>query len=483
MIPGLPDAGDPQAWIGAIAWAVAALVIASCALQVVLYTAHLVIAAVHMARRGRTPAAARLWSDLAEVAPPIALLVPAYNEEATIIENIRSLLSLDYPTLEVIVVNDGSRDATLARVIETFGLVPVERAFEASVPHRPLRGLYASRDYPNLLMADKENGGKSDALNAGINLSRAPLFCAVDADSVLETDALIRAVGPFIEDPEGTAVIGGTIRVANGCRIEGGRVVEAGLPRRILPLFQTVEYLRAFLMARIGWSRMGALTIVSGAFGIFRRTVAVAVGGYTQGTVGEDIEIVIKIHRHMIDAQRPYRIVFSPEPACWTEAPETLAVLARQRRRWQRGTLETFARHRDMLFDRRYGRIGTLGFGSILLIDVLGPPLEVAGYVLIPWFWWIGALSLDALLAFLGLTFGFGVFLSVGAVLLEELGLRRFPRTGDLARLTLAAVLENFGYRQLNNLWRIQGTWEYLRGVGGWGEMTRRGIGAPKPGG
>lgn len=469
--------GWADGWIEGVATVVAVLVIGSGLAQVVLYLALMAVAGRHVVRRARRPTGDRLWRELSEVAPPIALIVPAYNEEATIIENIRSLLSLDYPMLEVIVVNDGSRDATLRRVIEEFGLVPVERAYEPAVPHRPVRGLYGAPAHPRLLLADKENGGKSDALNAGINLSRAPLFCAVDADSLLEADALLRAVVPFVDDPEGTAVIGGTIRIANGCTIENGRVVRVGLPRRALALFQTVEYLRAFLVARIAWSDLKALTIVSGAFGIFRRSVVVAVGGYSHGTVGEDIEIIVKIHRRMRDLGRPYRIAFTPEPACWTEAPETLAVLGRQRRRWQRGTLETFARHRDMLFRRRYGRIGTLGFGTILLVDVLGPPLEVAGWLLLPWFWSIGALSLDHLLAFLAVTFGFGIVLSVGAIVLEEIGFGRFARARDLAILTAAAIVENLGYRQINNLWRIRGTWDFLRGREGWGEMARRGFG------
>ena len=230
-------------------------------------------------------------------------------------------------------------------------------------------------------------------------------------------------------------------------------------------------------MARLAWSHVRALTVISGAFGIFRRSAAIEVGGYTHATVGEDLEIIVKIHRHKLERGEDYRIAFIPEPVCWTEAPESLHVLARQRIRWQRGTLETFFAHRKMLFNPRYGRIGTLAFGNILLVDVMGPAIEVLGYLLIPAFWALGALSLDYLLAFLAITFTFGIFISVGSLILEEIELRRFPRPRDLLVLTVAAVVENFGYRQLNNFWRIMGTWRFLRGTqGSWGTMTRTGF-------
>jgi cellulose synthase/poly-beta-1,6-N-acetylglucosamine synthase-like glycosyltransferase len=270
--------------------------------------------------------------------------------------------------------------------------------------------------------------------------------------------------------------VGGTIRIANGCRIENGRVTRIGLPRNLLALFQTVEYLRAFLMARLAWSRLKTLTIISGAFGLFRRQTAVAVGGYSHGTVGEDFELVIKIHRHLRDRGEDYAITFIPEPVCWTEAPESWRVLGRQRSRWQRGALETFFRHKDMLLRPRYGRIGSLGFLHVLLVDVLGPPVEVLGYVLVPLLWGLGLLSVDYLLAYLALTFVYGIFVSVGSLILEEIELQRFPRARDLLILTLVAILENFGYRQISNLWRVQGFWQYLRGKQGWGTMTRVGF-------
>ena len=361
-------------------------------------------------------------------------------------------------------------------MIDAFGVERIERYYDKSVEHQPIRGLYASPRLPRLLVIDKDNGGKSDALNAGINVARAPLFCSIDADSLLESDALLRAVRPFIEDPDKVIAVGGTIRLANGSRIDGGRVVSVALPRNFLALVQIVEYLRAFLMARLALSRMQVLTVISGAFGLFRRRLVLEVGGYTHGTVGEDMELVVKLHRHMRDRKQPYRIEFIPEPVCWTEAPEDLATLGRQRARWQRGALETFFKHRDMLFNPRYGRIGFVGFGQILLVDVLGPLIEVLGYMLVPLMWAVGLLALDYLLAFLAITFTFGIFVSVATLILEEAELRRFPRARDLAVLTAIAVLENFGYRQLSNVWRLRGFWQFLTQEAGLGRDDPQGL-------
>lgn len=466
-----------QVWLLPVVEPIAILVIAAGLLQNTVYLLQLALAGLFILRHPPVGRINTLWNVYSDVSPPIALLVPAYNEQETIVENVNSLLSLQYPIFEVLVINDGSADETLKRLIDTFGLEPVERAHDLATPHQPIRGLYASRRLPQLLVVDKENGGKSDALNAGINMARAPLFCAVDADSLLEADSLMRAVQPFIEDPQYTVAVGGTVRIANGCRIRAGRVVQVGLPTRWLPLFQTVEYLRAFHMARLAWSEIGALTIVSGAFGIFRRRVAMDVGGYSRSTVGEDMEIIVRIHRHMRETRQPYRVKFIPDPVCWTEAPERLRILARQRIRWQRGSLETFFTHLRMLFNPRYGRVGLMGFGNILLVDVLGPTLEILGYLLIPLFWALGVLNVDYLLAFLALTFTFGVFISVSSLILEELHTRQFPKKRDLLILTVTAVLENFGYRQLNNFWRAVGLIRFLRGQkGGWGQMTRTGF-------
>lgn len=445
-------------------------------LQTLFYVVQLAFAGIALATRPPIARASILWRRYADHAPPISVLAPAYNEEVTIVESVNSLLALHYPEFEVIVINDGSKDKTLQRMIDHYGLVPAQRFYDISVAHNAIRGLYASARLPRLLVVDKENGGKSDALNAGINVARASLFCSIDADSLLESDALLRAVRPFIDEPTLTIAVGGTIRIANGSRIASGRVLEVKLPRNFLGLVQIVEYLRAFLMARLALSRMQVLTVISGAFGLFRRQLAIEVGGYSHGTVGEDMELVVKLHRLMRNKRLPYRIEFIPEPVCWTEAPDDLTILGRQRARWQRGALETFFKHRDMLFNPRYGRIGFLGFGQILIVDIVGPIVEVLGYFLVPLLWALGLLEIEYLLAFLAITFTFGVFVSVATLILEEVELRRFTRASDLAVLTAVSVLENFGYRQISNVWRVRGFWQFLRKHQGWGQMTRRGF-------
>jgi cellulose synthase/poly-beta-1,6-N-acetylglucosamine synthase-like glycosyltransferase len=268
-----PDAYEFQTVVLAVASGVIAIGI----IQNATYLFQLALAYFVLRRRAPLPDAIGAWWKLSDSTMPISLLVPAYNEETTIVENVRSLLSLHYPNFEVVVINDGSSDGTLKAVVEAFGLAPVQRYFKETVKHRPIRSLHGSARFPRLLVVDKENGGKSDALNTGINLSRKPVFCAVDADSVLEADALLRAIQPFAERPDRVVAVGGTIRLANGCAVRSGRVVDIGLPRSLLALLQVTEYLRAFLMARLAWSHVNALMLISGAFGIIRRDVAIDV--------------------------------------------------------------------------------------------------------------------------------------------------------------------------------------------------------------
>ncbi|WP_321800266.1 glycosyltransferase family 2 protein [Burkholderia sp. BCC1988] len=443
-----------------------------------LYLFQIATAICVLMRPGGSSGGNRLWRRYGASAPPIALLAPAYNEALGIVDCVKALFALEYPLTEVIVINDGSTDNTLDVLIEAFDLTPAHRTFDQVIPHQPIRAIYASHVHPNLLVVDKENGGKADAMNAGITLARSPLFCAIDADSLLEPDALLRIVRPFVEHPQRTVAVGGVVRVVNGCRVQSGRVVDIRASRHFLPLVQTIEYLRAFLMARVAWSGVGALMLISGAFGLFRRDVVMQVGGFGTDTIGEDLDMVIKMHRHLREQRRPYDIVFLSDPICWTEAPESLRTLKGQRCRWQRGALEVFFKQRDMLFRSRYGRIGWLGMGHILIADIVGPVAELSGYVLLPVFWMLGWLSVEYFNAFLSLVLLFGLFLSVSSLVLSEMVTHSFPRFSDLLRLALVAVVENFGYRQLNTYWRVLGWWQFLRKDKSWGEMTRVGFSA-----
>jgi cellulose synthase/poly-beta-1,6-N-acetylglucosamine synthase-like glycosyltransferase len=413
--------------------------------------------------------------------PPVSVLVPAYNEEVTIATSVRSLLQLEYQEFEVVVVNDGSKDGTLDVLLREFAMQPFPESVRLALPCARIRGVYRSTIHRNLRLVDKENGGKADALNAGINLSRYPLFCAIDADSVLQRDSLWRVVEPFLEDPT-TIAAGGTVRLANGCTVDNGFLTEVALPRNPLALVQIVEYLRAFLFGRLGWDPLNAVLVISGAFGLFRREAVIKVGGYDARTMGEDMELVVRLHRHFRLAGIAYRVVFVPDPICYTEAPESLRVLKSQRIRWHRGLSESLMLNRELLCHWRGGTPGWLAMPFMIAFEWLSPLLEVAGYVFMVVGWLFGLVSFTAMWVFLLVAFGFGVLLSVSALVLEELSYHVYPRMKHLATLLAAAIFENLGYRQLMTWHRLTGLWRWAtNSKGGWGNMTRTAAWQKKP--
>jgi len=407
---------------------------------------------------------------------PISMICPAHNEEKTIVDTVRSLQMLNYPEFEIIVVNDGSKDETLSRLLMAYDLRRVDRVYKRSLPTKSVRGLYASPMVPNLVVVDKENGGKADALNCGINLSRYPLFSSMDADSVIEDDALLKAVKPFMEWPEETVAVGGIVRCVNGCTVHEGRVTHIALPRKLLPIFQVVEYLRAFLSGRLGWSALKGLLLISGAFGVYRKSAVIDVGGYDSSTDTEDLELVMALHAVYRERKKPYRIVFVPDPVCWTEVPGNWRMLRRQRNRWHRGMLQSLSRYRRMMFNPRYGIMGMLVLPYFLIFETMGPFIETLGYISVPLAWALGLLNTKFFLLFFLLAVAFGVFLSVAAILLEEISYRRYPSWGDLWKLLFCGVFENFGFRQTLAVFKIQAFWEYLRGLRRWGKLERVGF-------
>ncbi|MFU8895770.1 MAG: glycosyltransferase family 2 protein [Gammaproteobacteria bacterium] len=411
-----------------------------------------------------------------ELTPPISLLVPAYNEARNIIESLNSLLKLNYGSYEIIVINDGSTDDTLARLVETFDLRRSEEPVRVMLPSRPLRGLYRSMTHPNLVVLDKEQGGKSDALNAGLNVTRYPLFCSIDADSLIEENALLRLVKPFIEAPQETVAAGGIVRVANGCQVSDGRIVRIGLPKNRIAVMQVVEYLRAFLAGRAGWSAIHSLLIISGAFGLYRKKEIIEIGGYSENTDTEDAELVVRLHKAMVDEGRRYRIVFVPDPVCWTEVPETWKVLIRQRSRWHRGLLQTLWTYRSMFLRPKYGSVGSVGMPWFVAFELLGPVIEILGYFTVALAWYLGILDRSFLVLFFIVAFVVGSLLSVGALLLEEIAFRRYPRLRDLVRLLVYGLLENFGFRQFMSLVKVKALFDLAFRRRDWGKMERRGF-------
>jgi cellulose synthase/poly-beta-1,6-N-acetylglucosamine synthase-like glycosyltransferase len=427
---------------------------------------------------GRSPSAGYDDDMGSPFTPGVSIVAAAYNEEATIVESVKATLSLRYPEFEVIIVVDGATDGTFAELQRAFDLTEVPRVVPADVPTRePFDAIYSPRSGGPLTVATKRNSGRADSLNAGLNLARLPLVCFVDADSILESEALLRVAKPFLDDPERVVATGGVIRAVNGCTVVQGRVSEVRMPRGWLARIQVIEYLRAFLLGRAGWSKLGSLVIISGAFGLFRRDVVVDCGGLDAGCIGEDAELVCRIHRRMREQRRPYRIVFVADPVSWTEVPSSRAVLARQRRRWSRGLAEVIWRHRRMMLNPRYGRIGLVALPYYLLFELVAPFVELFGVITVIVGLGLGVVNVAFAILFLLVAVGYALLLSVAALAIEEWSFHRYSRWRDMWSALSAAAVENFGYRQLTAIWQLHGVWDALfRRRQVWGEMTRQGF-------
>ncbi len=419
---------------------------------------------------------------LSPLTPPITIIAPAHNEEGSIIPSVRSLLRIDYPELEVVVVNDGSKDRTLDKLIAEYALEPARILYIPHIATAAVRGIYRSAREPRLIVVDKEPGGsKADAVNAGLNTATSPYTCTVDADSMLEPDALLRIMVKILGDPKRVIAAGGIVRVLNGCELVGGKIRRVRLPKSPLVVIQVIEYLRAFLIGREAWARGNMLTIISGAFGVFRRDVVLRVGGYRAESIGEDFDLVARIHRKMLEEKRAYSIAFLPDPVCWTEVPPTAKSLARQRARWHKGLIDTLWPHRDMLFRRKYGRIGWLAFPYMWIFEFFAPILEIVGLAAIALAAILGLLSRTFFIEFLVYGYLFAAMISVGAVLQEEVTYRRYNDWRDVARLILFCFLEQVPYRQMHLIWRLQGIWQYARGDVVWRPMQRVGLESATP--
>ena len=405
---------------------------------------------------------------------PISVVMPAHNEEISIVDAVGSILLLNYPEFEIIVVNDGSTDQTFERLRDRFSLVEITLDPDWLKERKEIRSIWTSRTH-KVMVVNKVNGGKASALNTGINVARYPLVCNIDSDSILDRNALLMIARPFLEDNRVIAS-GGIVRVANSCDIHKGEVREARFPRSTLAGFQVVEYLRAFLMGRIGWDAMNGLFIISGAFGLFDKAALKLVGGYAEDSVGEDMELVVRMHHFYRSRGEEKRVTFIPDPVCWTEVPETFGQLGRQRDRWQRGLMDALWRHRGMLFNPRYGVAGLFVYPYFFFIEMLGPLVEFGGYLLIPLFYGLGVLNASFFIAYLLFAFLLGSLITLFSVLLEEISFRKYRRPGDLARLLFFSMAETFFFRPLTVLWRIKGVIRYLTGNRSWGPMQRKGF-------
>lgn len=413
------------------------------------------------------------------LAPTLSVIAPAFNESRTIIDNVRTLLSLYYNNYEVIVVNDGSKDDSMEKLIETYELEKVNYYFDYRLPCNRIRGVYKSqnRSFKKLTVIDKVNGGKADSLNAGLNVSKNDLVVSIDADSIMEPDALLKMVKPFLEAKDRKVIgAGGVVRIANSCEISGGHIRKIHLPRKFLPRAQVMEYTRAFLMGRMAWSHLDGLLLISGALGMFNREVVIQAGGYRTDTVGEDMELVVRIRRYMVERRVKYDVVYIPDPLCWTEVPSSLRVLARQRSRWTRGTFETLLTHRKLLFNKKYGKLGLLGYPYWLMFEYLAPIIEFLGIL---WFTFLaitGKLNWPFFLLLLGFVYFFAVSLSIWSVLFEEVTFHKYEKRKDVLKLIGTAFLEPILYHPLVMLMSIKGNIDKLLKRNTWGKMERKGF-------
>ena len=403
---------------------------------------------------------------------PISIIVPAYNEQETIVSNVNSMLELGYPEFEVIVINDGSIDGTLERLQTNFSLFPAPSATRLVLQTKLIRRVYRSLDCPNLIVVDKENGGKSDALNVGINISSFPLFCSIDADSLLNSDALLRIARPFVDDDRIVAA-GGIVRVINGAEFEGDRVVASGAPKRLIHFCQAIEYVRGFLTGRTALARLNSLLIISGAFGLFLKQAVIDAGGYRSDTVCEDMELVVRLQRFGKEMRRSWRVIFIPDPVCWTQVPSDYRSLLRQRDRWQRGLLESIFLHFRMFMNPRYGSVGMIGMPFYLFFEALSPVVELIGYAAIPLLWWLGLLDFTSAAMFFVLAVLYNVVLSLLALMIEDLLFQRYERATDLLRMMFASFFEFLGYRQILTLRRAAAFVTVWSRRGHWGHIAR----------
>lgn len=414
-----------------------------------------------------------------DLAPALSVIAPAYNEGKNIKENVHSLLNLNYNNYEVVVVNDGSKDDTMEVLIKSFDLEKIDYKYNERIPAKNIRGVYKSKNpaFENLYIADKENGGKADALNVGMNISANPYIICIDADCVLNKDALLILAKPLLEKSDKHVIAtGGVVRIANSCVITSGSLTEINAPRNLLARIQVIEYLRAFLLARMAWGKLDGLLLISGAFGLFDKEIAIKCGGYNHKTVGEDMELVVRMRRYMLENKLKYSVSYIPNPLCWTEAPESFNILLKQRSRWTRGTMETLWIHRRMFLNPKYKILGLISVPYWFIFEYMAPIIEFTGLFITLFFVFLGILSIQYFLLLLGFVYSFGVMFSILTLLTEEYTYHQYGRVRDFMRLLIAVFVEPIYFHLFTVYAALLGNWEKMRGNKGWGDMERTGF-------
>ncbi len=414
--------------------------------------------------------------------PSVSIIAPAFNEEKTIIQSANSLLNLKYDDYELVIVNDGSKDNTLKILVEYFKLRRTDQSYTERLKTSPVLGIYRNPLMPRLVVVDKVNGGKADSLNAGINIAKKEYFCGIDADSLLEPDALLKVAAITLDHGVETPALGGNIFPINGCDVDRGYLDRIMLPKNKLAALQTIEYLRAFMCGRLGWAQVNSLLIISGAFGLFRRERVIAAGGYMsaqerygKGTVGEDMELVVRIARLMREKKQKFRIGYAYNANCWTEVPESMKILKRQRDRWHRGLIDIMFFHRKLLFNPAFGTMGLVAMPYFLIFEMIGPLFEIQGYLMVGVAAIFGLISAKLALLLFVATILMGILISMSSILIAERQVAYFNYRDTLKLLALA-FLENFGPRQVFSMWRVLGYFSAMKKPKGWGVMERKGF-------
>jgi len=413
--------------------------------------------------------------------PAISILAPAFNEGLNIVENVRSLLTINYPSFEIVIINDGSSDNSLELLTKEYDLVPKDILYHNFVETKEIKNIYKSTNkaFKNLTVVDKKNGGKADALNTGINICQHNVICCIDVDCILENDAMLKLIKPFLNNGNKVIASGGVIRVANSCIIEDGRLIEVKLPDTFVARVQVLEYFRAFLMGRMAWSRVDGLLLISGAFGMFDKQIVIEAGGYNTNTVGEDMELLVRMRRMMQERGVPYTVGFVPDPLCWTEVPQTWEVLQRQRNRWTRGTAETLWMHRKMMFNPKYKVLGMLSTPFWFFFEWLAPLIEFIGLIFFVVLLFTNQISLPVFLTFFLAVYSFAFLFSVTALFFEEYSFQQYKKPSYIFKLIGTALLEPLIYHPVVMWSAVMGNFDLLRGKNSWGVMSRAGLSNP----
>lgn len=412
--------------------------------------------------------------------PSISIIAPAYNESVTIVDNIRSLLSLHYSALTIIIVNDGSKDETLQMAIDNYDLYPTDEEYPMVIKTKPIRGVYRSRKkaFSKLIVVDKENGGKADAINVGTNVCATEYFACIDVDCIIDQDAFLRLVEPIMKGgKKKVGAVGGIVWLTNDADIKSGKVMKIRAPKSYIARIQVVEYFRAFLLGRPAWAGSNGMLLISGAFGIFDRETVLKVGGYDHSTVGEDMELIMRMHKYYRENKIDYEIAYIPDPLCWTEAPSDFEILGKQRNRWTRGTIECLKFHKEMFMNSTYGILGYISYPYWLLAEWMAPYIEAGGLLFFLIIAVLGLANWPFFFALLLLVYAFSICISIYAILIQEITYAKYESVDDLIQLIKTALLEPIKYHPKTVTWSIKGNYDHFTGNNkGWGEMTRKGF-------